>query len=131
MSESQSFIETTLPPGYEVGPGFDACEWAFVVVGVHPARWHSSREDACRAAWRHWTAAVLRGRDVEWGDNECEGRWVMAGCDSLDPYAYAARGGEIGIVHVDRKCVVASGDIDEAAARFAALVLATEGMVQR
>ena len=126
-----TFIETTLPPGYRGNAHCNGTAWSWYTVDTTIYRYADTEAERNRSAWRHWTATVLRGRDVEWGDNECEGRWVMAGCDSLDPYAYAARGGEIGIVNVDRKCVVASGDIDEAMARFAAIVLATEGIVPR
>jgi hypothetical protein len=89
-------------------------------------------EPGRRHAWRHWTATVLRGRDVGWDDDlrrasrlgaatvVTGGRW----------YSVCAEGDEESAnYHVVPLC--STDDPDEAMARFAALVLATEGMVPR
>jgi hypothetical protein len=55
----------------------------------------------------------------------------MLGCDSLNPHTYAGRHGEFGVINGERRIALTHNDIDEAMARFAALVLATEGMVSR
>jgi hypothetical protein len=137
-----SFIETTLPPGYVMCSGLfaGAAEiWHLYMdmseIGL-PMRRSSAlfrTEAECRrSAWRHWTATVLRGRDVGWDDDlrrasrlgaatvVTGGRW----------YSVCAEGDEESDnYHVVPLC--STDDPDEAMARFAALVLATEGMVTR
>lgn len=67
---AQSWVETTLPPGYapRLAPGWTP-EWmwrANVGKGWSSGgveRWGFATEsERNRAAWRHWTATVLRGR---------------------------------------------------------------------
>ena len=138
-----SFIETTLPPGYRFA-GWERGEW----------RWQSgdqidrfgcfARHTCCRRAWRHWTAAVLRGRTLKW----------IAFVDGSRG-AYTERDPEVYVQSRERRNTLEVGldsgqvddegvavcaevgdpfemhDVDEAMARFAWLIGAVEGMVAR
>ena len=134
---AQSWVETTLPPGYS---GY-AASWSFGIMygfstgAVTLERWITEAERN-RSAWRHWTAAVLRGRYVEW--EECcdmpdmEDRQIECGT-AIVQYHRAFGGWMVARVafRVDHMATTEisrhRNDVDEAMARFAALVLATEG----
>jgi hypothetical protein len=132
MSESQSFIETTLPPGYGGNSRCDGTMWSWYTVNATIYSYVGTEAERNRSAWRHWTATALRGRNVDWGDSESEGRWVAYGDDSLGPYAAKRRSGLIVLLNGDHNIILRDvDDPDEAMARFAALVVATEGMVPR
>jgi hypothetical protein len=124
---AQSWVETTLPPGYRVGPGYSGREWAFNVFGSHLSQWYASREDACRAAWQHWTASILRGRDVLW---RVTPEVLEASITTGDHYVFIDLcAGEFRTgVHdyIVGDCYGAiTDDVDEAMARLASLVLAS------
>jgi hypothetical protein len=155
MSESQSFVETTLPPGYAAIETVLAPRLADIGIpggmrGKSLWTWRSvdrmsfcefrSISECYRSAWRHWTAAVLRGRDVRWcnvlsGYGEIyDGR-----CASLiiSPHGLSKHvewskiASEWEVFEGSYRLGMPTRDPDEAMARFAALVLATEGMVAR
>lgn len=137
---AQSWVETTLPPGYSahvIRPGVH--EFFFGHAGN---RWgYTSHAETCRAAWRHWTAAVLRGRgDVRAEDYGASGGvawhlrsgqpwpscWAGGALMSLMP-----KGGGYCISSYDHESGEVtcrySDDIDEAMARFAMLVMYDQG----
>ncbi|HXK36623.1 MAG TPA: hypothetical protein VJ553_03520, partial [Candidatus Paceibacterota bacterium] len=80
-----SFIETTLPPGYGIDyVSLSAIHWSsrrdrlhgwwwstFTVDGEHSSVGYDTKAECYRAAWQHWTATVLRKRDIRWyGETE-------------------------------------------------------------
>lgn len=130
---AQSWVETTLPPGYGPLVHGTVVGW---VSGTHSGGFAPSESQRNRAAWRHWTAAVLRGRDVEWEDccdmPDMEDRLIECGTAIVE-YHRAIGGWMVARVALRVDHMVTTeisrhrNDIDEAMARFAALVLATEG----
>lgn len=83
------------------------------------------RAAAFRAAWRHWTATVLRGRDVLW---KVTPEVLEASITTGDHYVFidlcAAefRTGVHDYIVGDCHGII-TDDVDEAMARFAALAL--------
>jgi hypothetical protein len=147
MSESQSFVETTLPPGYNIQRTPNGFAWRSLTLapdGLRPSPWRHTRGECCRLAWRHWTATVLRGRTLKWVAFVDGSRGAYT---ERDPEVYVQSRErrntlEVGLDsgQVDEGgvavCAEAGGrlgmhDVDEAMARFAWLVGATEGMVPR
>lgn len=184
MKNIQSWVETTVPPGYALhipGAAPEAVPWwrygwCVGAIRSEAVEWASkpcnTREEACRAAWRHWTATVLRGRTVEWCGPDldfrsspvCSERWendlqarrvgraascgeanaatvirpdaptfVVGACKDFDLEQIEADG--MGGLSVrpwnvwEFPSEYQRDDIDEAMARFAMIVLATEGPV--
>lgn len=123
-----SWVETTLPPGYfgykairEHGPSYGFCK---------SRNWYGDEAERNRAAWRHWTAAVLRGQDVEWEDNGEDGTNAWVGNVRLE--RYQAIQGVCNCVSVYvyddvRGAHEKVRDDDEAMARFAFLVSGIHG----
>jgi hypothetical protein len=146
-----SFIETTLPPGYAIFThamsdyGEECDPYVTCTFGVE-CYWYRVFDEICpemyRAAWRHWTATVLRGHRLHWMRTE-DGRLIASANDPSilhDPSILWRPLSGLFIVGVEYKdealgwdilTLAASRDVDEAMARFAALVLAAEGMVPR
>jgi hypothetical protein len=132
-----SFIETTLPPGYRFA-GWERGEW----------RWQSgdqidqfgcfARHTCCRRAWRHWTAAVLRGRRLHWM-RTTDGRLFASAQEPADEpgirWCPSSGAFGVGVEYKDEArgwdflTLASCSDPDEAMARFAALVLVAEGTV--
>jgi 3',5'-cyclic AMP phosphodiesterase CpdA len=134
MSEPQSFVETTLPPGYRGEKYGQGWEWHTRAEGRAV---FATRAECCRSAWRHWTATVLRGRSLSW--HQWRGFFSHAAYggspDCCEVWIHASKNGnyniEAGRVDAGDALIAGVRDVDEAMARFAALVLATEGMVPR
>jgi len=131
MSETQSCIETTLPPGY-IGERCGQCwEWHTLADG---SVMFVTRAECNRSAWRHWTAAVLRGRRIRWSggrDGVNTTAWIERDGPQVCRYYGVHAGPKYqGALEVSG-CGGVFRDVDEAMARFAAMVLATEGMVPR
>lgn len=145
MKNLQSWVETTIPPGYAIdltesptAPNGVWTLWDFGAPGGCVA-WAPEKHVVCRAAWRRWTAAVLRGRgDVraQGVDYLVSGGIVWVGGEAL--WASVADGPAVSLQDFDceqtycvqfgdRVCMVY--DVDETMARFAMIVLATEGPV--
>jgi hypothetical protein len=132
-----NFVETTLPPGY----CFVSDSWgrniAYVVKAFHPVEktlYVTVESEVtghlCRHAWRHWTASVLQGRKVAWSVRhgvevaDCGSASIHRRTQGWSLFAYGPnRRSHEFIGYVD--------DLDEAMARFAWLVGATEGIVPR
>lgn len=115
-------IETTPPPGYEVKSGRRTHD---VFSNGYLLGCYTSREEACRYAWRHWTAAVLRGRDVLWKVTpEVLEASITTGDHYvfIDLYAAEFRTGVHDYIVGDCHGII-TNDVDEAMARFAALAL--------
>jgi hypothetical protein len=137
MSETQSFVETTLPPGYAWTdwPEGEHIRWE---CGGVVGQWFApDRTAECyRSAWSHWTATVLRGRRVHWMRTQ-DGRLIASANDTDIRWEPTTGLHELGVDYRDvdrgwdRLPLASVSDPDEAMARFAALVLATEGMVPR
>jgi hypothetical protein len=142
---NQSWVETTVPPGYDLirfhrtDDGKTLEVWvAFCagdeIVGPEP---RNNPADARRDMWRHWTAAVLRGRvDILWLDPETAEETDLVGyygqavlCDNAVmvrwDHGYIVRD------HSDINYYTArfAFDVDEAMARFAMLVFFSQGPV--
>jgi hypothetical protein len=140
-----SFVETTLPPGYAWTnwPEGEHIRWECGGVMGH---WFAPDHTAecCRSAWRHWTATVLRGRTLRWVAFVDGSRGAYT---EKNPEAYVQSRErrntlEVGLDsgQVDEEGVAVCAEVgrrygmhevDEAMARFAALVLAAEGTAPR
>ena len=133
MSESKSYVETTLPPAYRGEKYGQGWEWHTRAEGRAV---FATRAECCRSAWRHWTATVLRGRTVRWyGETEGLNKTAWYRSDRSDVQVIRYFGDHAGLRYQGAMevtmCRGVFHDVDEAMARFAALVLATEGMVAR
>ncbi len=130
-----SFIDETLPPGYHhVAPVRETGRWQ-IYAGGDCVGYAGSPREACRFAWRHWTATVLRGRVIEWDDDDNEDGDDTHRCSigHSGPFLYVQRGFSVSLQHrwgeePIWQAFKAEIDIDEAVVRFAALVLAMKGM---
>lgn len=134
-----SFVENTLPPGYRLhepqvlknGVKYDTWQYAvctlddFIVSGDF-----DTREACCRAAWRHWTTALLSRYNLTWSHTVFRVPFVWTllghrhtlavGYTSLsenpkDLQIFSMYDGHVVTLHV-------SADLDEALARFASIL---------
>jgi hypothetical protein len=134
--QKQSVMETTLPPGYWISG--DNCSW------MSRAKLSRSRfktqSDYYRSAWRHWTAAVLRGRMIKWEYHSLHSNKLLICARTQSTWVELNPWGSISVKTAseddngfEREITIFIGSnhdigIDEAMARFAALVFASEGM---
>lgn len=125
-----AFVELSLPPGYDYLADplvTGTCHW---VTYREKGPLCKNRFDAYRSAWRHWTAKVLRGRNVRWYfEDDCataQLRKVVLqderdkGWDGWGLFIVDDHDGITDVGCID--------DLDDAMAQFAALVMAKEGM---
>ena len=149
---AQSWVEKTLPPGYV---GYRTCyasgyTYGFSAGGVTREGW-STDADRNRAAWRRWTAKMLRGRGnvraeglngyadsggILWLDSEAARDEEMVGSRCR-----AVRCNRVVALHWGRTLAVRhyatlwefveqeSEDVDEAMVLFAVLVFFVQGPV--
>ena len=128
-----SFIDTTRPPGYAVAELPYSPGWIWQDGPSAPGIMYNTEADACRAAWRHWTASVLRGRRIVWRDYGVS-HTRLAICGPVELWYMGGRGLTSAQLWGPDRCSVAEAfkskaiGMDEAVARFAALVLAMKGM---
>lgn len=141
MSNPQSWVETTLPPGYAIyhpgmAPPFSPqskYSWCVgAASGDGESDWISddfpTRAEACRAAWRHWTAAALRAYGpIEWKHWNGVLSRPIAFAQGATVTAFPAthdvpRFYMIYVTQSDAE--IDSEDIDEAMARFAGALIA-------
>jgi hypothetical protein len=125
-----SWVETTIPPGYRVLQDWDAVEeswcWFSYTENRETCKYgFRTRSECCRAAWRHWTASILRDRDVLW---KVTPEVLEASITTGDHYVFIDlynaefRSGIHDYIVGDCHGVI-TDDVDEAMARFAALAL--------
>ena len=136
-----SFIDETLPPGYrlqEIGRGVHAACYS---GGDDGGCWRSERalvaSHARRAAWRHWTAAVLkRLPPMDWvvrGDIRAvrlkeSDICVVANAWEIDR-SHGRYRIEVAIgAYVEDPDLYRTDDIDEAMAKFAMLAFGARGL---
>jgi hypothetical protein len=136
-----SWIESTIPPGYRVIEDWDAVEeswaWFSYTENRETCKYgFRTRSECCRAAWRHWTASILRGRDVLWRHPDSREHY------DFDPCVRAS-GAVIRWLVEDNKYFVGSffddlgkrvplfSDIDEAMVRFVSYLMYYQGPSQK